>query len=479
MSVEKGLNSFDEADMFDKIVEELQSESNEKNNVNSSKTSQIIKSKNKTMTLAQKYSRKKTGKIIGIDEYVKRAQNKRSLNKKENIKNKKKILNLEKSKEEKKIEKNKKKKIAQISKQIEANIARKTRFTEPKKRNILSRLILQYELSEDGFAYIEDNYDSYSQQEINKSKNGKNKSDRKLYKEVQKYEDARDDASVRKGWVAFKVGLATAMLASSLALANYVTDEVKASFDSGFGNSNNSIESISEEERDYYKGITEKFTNNVKENDGYEFDHLTSEELLNGYLRIINREKKMIDATFRSAFYNSKDQDLLNDIVEKSFGEDVYNTFTDTQKRDYRQLAFELLPLSQPKVFGENNFYIRNPIVYDALQAKNKAKENGYNIELIVNSDEKETVKTIGNLIHIQNTMQENNLREASQANGGQNLLEEIVKQALNDKYEMLSKRDKRDYKQIAYELLSSNAKQYIKDPIDIEKATADMEIGE
>ena len=54
-----------------------------------------------------------------------------------------------------------------------------------------------------------------------------------------------------------------------------------------------------------------------------------------------------------------------------------------------------------------------------------------------------------------------------------------MVKQALGEQYGELSKKELRDYKQIAYELLDDESKTYIKDPIEVEKTTEDMEIGD
>ena len=81
------------------------------------------------------------------------------------------------------------------------------RFTEPKKRSLLKRVMLQMKYNRGAFDYIEDEYDNLTKQELEEYRTSKFRSDRCYYKEVQQYEDATDDVTVRKGWTKFKVGL--------------------------------------------------------------------------------------------------------------------------------------------------------------------------------------------------------------------------------------------------------------------------------
>lgn len=514
-----------EFDSFDELAQMLQNKKNDEINQNTKKTTvteekkpivkqEVVKSK---IQPAKRYSRKNGPSVININEYKERAKKGFSSVKKEKkldttedsgIKVSKNSIVIKKSankkslklklpefikkepesiaektarkisRQRRKEERKKQRRITAISKNIQKNVEHELRYTEPKKRNLLGRIILQNRLAKGSFDDIEDEYEFLTQKEVDESKNAERRRDRRLYKEVQAYEDAREDITVRKGWMAFKIGLAAALLAGSLALVNYTGNEVEKTF----ANSRNaivSIDTIPEESRSYYEDTIDDFIEQVKENNGYEFDYLSEDEILDGYLRIKNKESKMLEGQFRGALVNFKDQELLDDIVLKSFGEEEYLTFSEEQKRDYRQLAFELLPISLPKIFEDSN-YIRNPIVYDALQAKNDAKSRGYKINLIVNSDEEEAVKNIGRLMHIENTLQESDYQVASSVNDGQDLLNEIVRQALADNYETTSEKDIRDYKQIAYELLPDDVKEeYIKDPIILEKAAEDMEIGE
>ena len=140
------------------------------------------------------------------------------------------------------------------------------------------------------------------------------------------------------------------------------------------------------------------------------------------------------------------DQKLLDEIVEKSVGTE-YKILTDSQKRDYRQFAYELLSISL------------------------SAKEKGYKINLKINNDEHENVKNIGNLIHVINTLKDSYFNEITQEEYAQlEFYNSILKKALGNNYDSLDKRDKRDYQQILYELLPEEKKKYVIDPIDLDK---------
>ena len=207
---------------FDDFAEMLQEEENTKNLSNQTKTDK--KKECSTSQTSKGYHRKKDSIFISLEEYKKRTKKPKEL-----TSIKKKISSKLAQKKP-----SKKKKIASISKQIKKNVAKQTRFTEPKKRNLLSRIILQEKIDRGSFEYVEDYYDTFLPSEIEDSKNAKKRSEKRLYKEVQAYEDARDDVTVRRGWRAFKIGLATALLAGSLALANHVGNEVKETFSQRF-----------------------------------------------------------------------------------------------------------------------------------------------------------------------------------------------------------------------------------------------------
>lgn len=509
MAVRKEL----ELNSFDDFAQMLQDEENNKHNTLKNqqlKTQNTSPNISKPIKTSTRYYRKSGPMVISIEEYKNRVKNgelpaqqssqpkskvegpKKQQEKASNsVKKDKKKLKIKKpeikkntaEKKEQKEEKKKQRRIAKISKQIEKNLAHQTRYTEPKKRNLLSRIILQTNLARGDYDYIKDEYNTFSQREIDESKNAAKRSDRWLYKEVQAYEDAKEDVKVRKGWTAFKIGLATAMLAGSLALANHVGNEVKRTFEGS--NSSHQIVSIYDvdgEQRDYINSKAYEVKEQIIETDGYHFDNLSEDEFVDGYYRMLNYEKRMNKNIFESAGFKiteNRDQTLLDEIVQKSFDED-YENLTEAQRRDYKQLAFELLPYALPKIFENGNNYLRNPIVFDELTAKNTAKSKGYGITLRVNGDEKETVRNLGNIIHILNGMEELDYKLAGQMeNGQQEFFDDILIDVIGDKYNELSKSQKRDYEQIIYEWLPDEAKQYIKDPIELEKTINDIEIGD
>ncbi len=358
--------------------------------------------------------------------------------------------------------------IANIDKQLERNANHPGRFTAPKKRNVLSRIILQKRLENDGFFDIEADYKYLTQEEVDKSRFASTYKDKRLFRQVQAYEDARDDDKIRKGILGFKVGLAVIMLATMIGVTATVAESFK---DSLSPNSIVAVEDMNKDEKQAYIEMINSFVLEIQEKDGYVFDYLSDEEIQDGYLKIKDREKNMNENQYRSAWQGFRDQEFLDKIVEKSLGEEEYAALSPEKKRDYRQLAFETLPKAKPDIFGESNPYIRNPIVYDELQAKNAAKDKGYKTELIVNSDREETVRHFGKIIHLIRLLDEDDYKAASRSNNGQDLLNGILIEASGDAYNDFSKKDKRDYIQLIYELLPENARtEYIKDPIIIEK---------
>ncbi|HIT71388.1 MAG TPA: hypothetical protein IAD08_05665 [Candidatus Scatovivens faecipullorum] len=376
--------------------------------------------------------------------------------------------------------KKKQKRIASISKQIEKKLFHKTRYTEPKKRNLLTRIILQHALDKGLYEDIEEDYDFISEKEIEMSKNAKKRSERRFYKEVQEYEDAKDDVRLRKGWKAFKIGLAASLLAGSLALAGHIGGEIKNTISNPTDNEVVTIETLDENDRAMYEANLEKFLEKVKEKDGYVFANLDDTELLDGYLRILNEEKGMTFNEFKNSLNVLKDQENLEKIVKDSFGEERYNSFSEEQKRDYRQLAYELLPLALPGLWEEGYSYVRNPISTDVVEAKNSAREKGYEIKLIVSSDYPERIKAVGNILYLENNLKLEDYQSINSIEESQKFLEEILTKSLGENSENISEKDLRDYKQIAYELLPEEVKEnYVKDPIELERIQDDIEIGE
>lgn len=432
------------------------------------------------------YDIKREGKIITIKKKEETPEEKKT--KKKLIKKIERNTRKQIREEERRIKKEAKKEEKKARKlEKYRTIASGKRFTEPKKRSLLGRIRLQRKLGKDYFFDIEEDIEEgyITKEDVQASKNAKKRRDRKLYKEVQAYEDAMDDVTVRKGWNVFKTSLAATALAGAVALSAFTYHEVNKIFDS-FESSNKvvSVYEMSEAERDSVYSQMRDFKNTVIQTDGYHFDNLSQDEFADGYSRILNQEKRMIENSVRNAalgMTDNSDQRVLDGIVERCFGEE-YQTFTEAQRRDYRQLAYELLPQGFPELYKSGSGYIRNPIVMDELAARDNAKLKGYKISLRVNGDEVETVRNLGNILHIINTMQESEYRTIGLSEGGQELFfDSILKDVMSQEaLDGLESEQIRDYKQIIYELLPDGARQYIKDPITVERdasiQTNDME---
>lgn len=84
----------------------------------------------------------------------------------------------------------------------------KRRITPPKKRSFINRLHLANKYQRGKFELAEEDAEMVKNGEILVSS-----LDKKEWKAIQKYEDARDDVKLRKGWTAFKTALAGMALA--------------------------------------------------------------------------------------------------------------------------------------------------------------------------------------------------------------------------------------------------------------------------
>ena len=345
------------------------------------------------------------------------------------------------------------------------------RFTEPKKRGLLSRIILQERLAREGFDYIEDEYEYLTQQEVDVSKNATKRRDKRLYKEVQAYEDATDDVTMRRGWLAFKISLAAVLLAGTVVIANNTIKDFKEQLIP-----TTQIETI-QDDYDVHKLEVDSFVQKVKEEQGYEFVSLSDEQLVEAYVKILRHEKTMYDNQFKNALLH--DQELLDKIVRRVY-EDEYELFSDDEKRDYRQLAYCILDVAKPNLSVEGNMYIRNPIVCDTVEVRNSAKAKGYKMGLYANTDDGIHIKNVGRIITNLRLLEEADYIAASEVNEGQDFLEQIVKDALGEGYQNMNPNELKDYKQLVYEMLPDYAKEeYITDPIDIALRYNGYEIGD
>lgn len=239
-----------------------------------------------------------------------------------------------------------------------------TRLTEPKKRALFRRIMLQMKYNRGGFDYIEDEYDELTRKEIEEYRKSNNRSDRKYYKEVQAYEDATDDVTVRKGWMAFKIGLVSVMLVSSIGLLNHTMQQIHDMAPEPVVIV--TIQDATQEQKD--SAMSE--INLIKNSSEYSFENLTQEEQLGAVLRIPTVESKISVGRFKNSIIGVNldgDQELLDEIVEEAFGQEEYATYSDSKKEDLRKLAYELLD-------SEKKEWTRDPIALKELRQRQEAE---------------------------------------------------------------------------------------------------------
>ena len=213
----------------------------------------------------------------------------------------------------------------------------------------------------------------------------------------------------------------------------------------------------------------EKIINEIKENDGYEFDYLSQDELIDGYTKLTHIKENDNSNMSELVFSVDKDQELLDRILQQAFNEE-YNLLSNEQKRDFKQLAFEMLEMSLIEGFEGYKDYVRNPIVIDAVEARNSAVNNGYKFNFVVNNDSKDVVKNLGKILHVEHNLEDVNFQG--------DLLDNILKKAIGENYESMEKSTKRDYMQYAYEFLPDDIKETCINPIESEKMQENENLG-
>lgn len=242
------------------------------------------------------------------------------------------------------------------------------RFTEPKKRSLLRRVMLQMKYSRGAFDQIEDDYDDLTKQELEEYRTSKYRGDRKYYKEVQAYEDAYDDVTVRKGWTAFKTGLIaltlTGLTIGSVAMYHGIIKDIHDNAPQPFA-----IVTLAEATPEQVNIATTDL-NLIKNDSEYSFDNLTQAEQLDATLRIPTVESKVSAGRFKNSIMGANlngDQELLDQIVIEAFGEEEYVTYSDAKKEDLRKLAYELLDI-------EKKEWVRDPVVLKELRLRQEAE---------------------------------------------------------------------------------------------------------
>lgn len=237
----------------------------------------------------------------------------------------------------------------------------KGRLTEPKKRCLIRRIMLQMKYNGGDFDYLEDYYDDLTRSELAGYRESKDRDDRQFYKEVQSYEDVSDDVTVRRGWMTFKIGLATIMLSVAIGTINHTMQGIYAMTPKEAVMI--TLEDANQEQIENAKNQLEI----VKCNSQYNFENLTYEEQIDATLRIPTSESKITKQEFYGAILRFEDQELLEDILQNTFGEE-YSNYSDDKKQDLKKLAYELLE-------DEKKEYARDPEVLKELAEKQRIEK--------------------------------------------------------------------------------------------------------
>lgn len=251
---------------------------------------------------------------------------------------------------------------------VNKNSEKKERFTEPKKRILFMRLMNRIGYNLGAFKYTEDRYleGRITREDVEESKNSDNWFDRSLYRSVQRYEDVVDDVKVKRGWRAFKLGLLAVLLAGSISLGAWAKNEINEWLEES-----HRIVTI-DNARDNERLAAQSLILQCTEDTEYEFKHLSNREMMDAALRIPVIENKKPEAVYRTAMGRFEDQELLDKILEETYGEELV-TFSPEKIRDLKQLAYEFLGENE-----EKQQWIRDPQVVDNL--KEKQKEEGMGI---------------------------------------------------------------------------------------------------
>ena len=218
------------------------------------------------------------------------------------------------------------------------------RYTAPKERSIVARIInrIKYESGwyEDIEKYLYDERNDVFN-DIEWSKNAVKRRDRSLYKRVQAYEDAEDDISMKKAFITVKVTAAAALLVTAgfavNLLCNQVNDLMNGSFYSAPAKVKSTLANANEGQIEYARRLLAKID--------YNFEYLSNDELLDTIIRVGSEPSNVTENRAMATIKKSSefaDQKLLASIVEEAY-EEEYLGFDDNKKQELNQLVYEML----------------------------------------------------------------------------------------------------------------------------------------
>lgn len=243
------------------------------------------------------------------------------------------------------------------------------RYTIPKKRSIISRIINRRSYEKGKFGDIEDYlYDNYARAhiEIEKSRNAEKRRDQRLYKRVQKYEDAREDITTKRVFIGMKALAIATLIAAAGISVNLLTKQLEDITNSGYVSTekeNSKLANASDGQILHAERILAEIN--------YDFKHLSHSEQLDTVIRSGNKVSNMNENEARGTandFLNFSDQKLIESILEETY-EGEYATFSNEKKLELKQLVYEMLDENVKK-------WIRSPEKVEEIKTRNQDKNN-------------------------------------------------------------------------------------------------------
>ena len=260
----------------------------------------------------------------------------------------KRILNQKNAPQNESVNKNaqpKKKKIKKkISKPKKGDEYFKLRYTAPKERGIIARIINRMKYENGWYDDIEDylnDEDNFVWDDIKWSKNSEKRREQRLYKRVQAYEDAEDDIAMKKAFITVKATTAAALLATLGLSVNFLYNEVNDLINNSSyvaqAQEKSTLANANSGQIEYAERLLAKLD--------YNFEYLSHQELLDTIIRVGSKPSKITENRAMATIKNAgeyADQKLLEEIIKDAY-EEEYDGFGEEKKQELNQVVYEML----------------------------------------------------------------------------------------------------------------------------------------
>lgn len=219
----------------------------------------------------------------------------------------------------------------------------KLRYTAPKERGIVARIINRMKYENGWYEDIEDYLDdenNFVWDDMEWSKNAEKRRDRRLYKRVQAYEDAEDDIAMKKAFLTAKVTAAAALLATLGLSVNFLYNEVNDLINNSSyvaqAQEKSTLANANSGQIEYAERLLAKLD--------YNFEYLSHQELLDTIIRVGSKPSKITESRAMATIKNATeyaDQKLLEEIIKEAYEE--YDSFEEEKKQEFNQVVYEML----------------------------------------------------------------------------------------------------------------------------------------